>query len=150
MKGRRLANHLFVALLAGSTQIATAYAADQSPAGEAKNNDQSKTSQNNTGGPDFGPYMADLQRRIKRAWFPPKGNESKIVKVRFEIDQNGNASQAVIERSSGVAIADAAALKAVVNASPFKPLPPGASKTVTISFTFDFNTFNGRPQNSSY
>ena len=29
--------------------------------------------------PDFGPYMRELQRRIKLNWDPPKGNESKRV-----------------------------------------------------------------------
>ena len=41
---------------------------------------------------DFGPYMADLQRRIKRAWFPPKGNESKRVVVLFKVHKQGELS----------------------------------------------------------
>src|SRR5271170_2228515 len=30
---------------------------------------------------DFRPYMAGLERRIKRSWFPPKGEESRRVAV---------------------------------------------------------------------
>jgi TonB family protein len=92
---------------------------------------------------DFGPYMADLQRRIKRAWFPPKGNESKRVVVVFKVHRGGELSNLRIDHSSGVAVADQAALKAVENAAPFRPLPAGASDDVDIQFTFDYNVFNG-------
>jgi len=92
---------------------------------------------------DFGPYMADLQRRIKRAWYPPKGNESKRVVVVFKIHRGGELSNLRLERSSTVAIADQAALKAVENAAPFRPLPAGAADDVDIQFTFDYNVFSG-------
>ncbi len=92
---------------------------------------------------DFGPYMADLQRRIKRAWFPPKGNESKRVVVIFKVHRGGELSNLRLEKSSGLAIADNAALKAVENAAPFRPLPAGAGDDVDIQFTFDYNVFSG-------
>jgi TonB family protein len=92
---------------------------------------------------DFGPYMADLQRRIKKHWFPPKGNESKRVIVVFKIHSGGDLSDLRIDHSSGVALADNAALKAVEDAAPFKPLPTGAPDSVDIQFTFDYNVFNG-------
>lgn len=89
------------------------------------------------------PYMADLQRRIKRAWFPPKGYETKRVVVVFKIHRGGELSNLRLDHSSGVAVADQAALKAVENASPFRPLPAGAADDVDIQFTFDYNVFNG-------
>jgi len=92
---------------------------------------------------DFGPYMADLQRRIKRAWFPPKGYESKRVVVVFKVHRDGALSDLRIDHSSGVAVADQAGLDAVQHASPFRPLPAGASENVDIQFTFDYNVFNG-------
>ncbi len=92
---------------------------------------------------DFGPYMADLQRRIKRAWFPPKGNESKRVKVVFKVHRDGQMTNLRMLNSSGLAIADQAALKAVENAAPFRQLPDGAPDDVDIEFTFDYNVFNG-------
>jgi len=92
---------------------------------------------------DFGPYMADLQRRIKRAWFPPKGNESKRVQVVFKIHTNGTMSNLRLVGTSGAAIADQAALKAVQNAAPFRNLPEGAPPDVDIQFTFDYNVFKG-------
>lgn len=95
---------------------------------------------------DFGPYMADLQRRIKRAWFPPKGNESKRVKVVFKVHRDGTMTNLRILVSSGLQIADQAATKAVEAAAPFRPLPDGASDDVDIEFTFDYNVFNGGGQ----
>ena len=91
---------------------------------------------------DFGPYMADLQRRIKRQWYPPKGNESKRVKVRFKIYADGRMENLQIKNSAGVAVCDRAALDAVENAAPFKPLPPNASNDVDIEFTFDYNVWD--------
>lgn len=93
---------------------------------------------------DFGPYMADLQRRIKKHWFPPKGNESKRVVVVFKVHSGGELSNLHLDHSSGVAIADNAALKAVEDAAPFRPLPAGAPDAVDIQFTFDYNVFTGR------
>jgi len=92
---------------------------------------------------DFGPYMADLQRRIKRAWFPPKGHEGDRVVVQFRIHKGGELSNLAISHSSGLAIADQAALSAVGNASPFKPLPAGAPENCGVQFTFDYNVFGG-------
>jgi TonB family protein len=92
---------------------------------------------------DYGPYMANLQRTIKRNWFPPKDTETKQVVVLFKIDKAGQLSKLRLSRSSGVGIADQAALKAVEDAShSFKPLPEGAPADVDIEFTFDYNVFN--------
>jgi TonB family protein len=91
--------------------------------------------------PNFRPYMANLQRRIKRAWYPPKADESKRVVVIFNVTRDGALSKLRISTSSGSEAADAAALQAVENAAPFRPLPPGADKDVDIQFTFDYNVF---------
>jgi TonB family protein len=95
------------------------------------------------GEPDFGPYMADLQRRIKRAWFPPHVGRSKRIKVVFKVASDGRLVHLRMATSSGLEIADQAALKAVENAAPFRPLPPNAPAEVDIEFTFDYNVFNG-------
>ncbi|HEY9714649.1 MAG TPA: energy transducer TonB, partial [Chroococcales cyanobacterium] len=110
---------------------------------DANNNPNGRPSAAAQADVDFGPYMADLQRRIKRAWFPPKGNESKRVVVVFKVHRGGELSNLRLDKSSGVAIADQAALKAVENAAPFRPLPAGASDDVDIQFTFDYNVFSG-------
>jgi TonB family protein len=110
---------------------------------DANNNEHGRPSASAQADVDFGPYMADLQRRIKRAWYPPKGNESKRVMVIFKIHKDGTMSNLRLDHSSGLAIADQAALKAVENAAPFRPLPAGAQDDVDIQFTFDYNVFAG-------
>ena len=88
--------------------------------------------------PDFKPYLADVQTRVKRAWFPPKGYESKRVTVIFDIHRGGELSNLKLVQGSGVQIADQAALKAVENAAPFRPLPANSSKQeISIQFVFD-------------
>lgn len=93
---------------------------------------------------NFGPYMDDLQRRIKRCWFPPKDLSTKRVVVNFKIYTDGSVSHLRIEKSSGSAIADQAALKAVESAQPFRHLPQYAPSDVDIQFTFDYNVFGGQ------
>lgn len=90
---------------------------------------------------DFGPYMADLQRRLKRAWFPPKGHEMDKVTVQFKVLRDGALSSCKVVHSAGEPISDQAALQAVQNASPFGPLPLGAAD-LNVNFTFDFNVFS--------
>jgi TonB family protein len=91
---------------------------------------------------DFGPYMNDLQRNIRSNWFPPKGKESQRVVCIFKIHRGGQVSNLRIERSSGNAAADQAALKAIkISSAWFQSLPAGASDDVDIQFTFDHNVF---------
>lgn len=92
--------------------------------------------------PDFGPYMRELQRRIKMNWDPPKGNESKRVVLLFKIARDGRLLSCRVSRSSGIEAADRAAISAVELTAPFKPLPPEfKGQSVDIQFTFDYNVF---------
>lgn len=92
--------------------------------------------------PDFGPYMRDLQRRIKFNWNPPKGNESKRVVLLFKIAKNGQLLSCKVHKSSGLPAADQAALNAVKLTAPFRPLPAEYKGTsIDIQFTFDYNVF---------
>src|SRR5262249_5854173 len=90
---------------------------------------------------DFGPYMAKLQRSIKKHWFPPKGDESRRAKVTFDVRSDGEISNVKLEKSTGSPTGDQAALKAVKDTSPADPLPKGSPKVVSIEFTFDYNVF---------
>ena len=93
--------------------------------------------------PDFGPYMRELQRRIKMNWDPPKGNESKRVVLLFKIAKDGRLLSCRIHKSSGLPSADQAALKAVELTAPFRPLPGDfKGQSIDIQFTFDYNVFN--------
>ncbi len=92
--------------------------------------------------PDFGPYMKELQRRIKMNWDPPKGNESKRVILLFSIAKDGRLLNIKVHRSSGLQAADNAAINAVKLTAPFRPLPPEfKGNSVDIQFTFDYNVF---------
>lgn len=93
--------------------------------------------------PDFGPYMRELQRRIKMNWDPPKGNESKRVVLLFKIAKDGRLLSCRVHKSSGLPSADQAALKAVELTAPFRPLPGDfKGQNIDIQFTFDYNVFN--------
>lgn len=93
---------------------------------------------------NWGPYMSALQQRIKRAWFPPKDTTSKRITVTFKVARDGTLTNLRVVRTSGLQIADSAALKAVESAAPFANLPSGAPEQVDIEFTFDYNVFGGR------
>ena len=87
-------------------------------------------------------FYRNLEKSIKRAWHPPKGNESKRVIVHFKVHKGGDISNLRTQRSCGVALADEAALKAVTDAAPFGPLPPRANDPMDVQFTFDYDAFN--------
>ena len=92
--------------------------------------------------PDFGPYMRELQRRIKMNWNPPKGNESKRVVLLFKIAKDGRLLSCSVFKSSGLPSADSAAVNAVKLTAPFKPLPAEfKGQSIDIQFTFDYNVF---------
>ncbi len=92
--------------------------------------------------PDFGPYMKELQRRIKMNWTPPKGNESKRVVLLFSISRDGRLLNVKVHKSSGLPSSDQAAIQAVQLTAPFRPLPPEyRGDSVDIQFTFDYNVF---------
>ena len=92
--------------------------------------------------PDFGPYMRELQRRIKMNWDPPKGNESKRVVLMFKIAKDGRLLSCSVYKSSGLKSADDAALNAVKLTAPFRPLPAEyKGQSIDIQFTFDYNVF---------
>ena len=92
--------------------------------------------------PDFGPYMRELQRRIKLNWDPPKGNESKTVILLFKIAKDGRLLSCRVHKSSGLPSSDQAALKAVELTAPFRPLPADfKGQSIDIQFTFDYRVF---------
>lgn len=98
--------------------------------------------------PDFGPYMRELQRRIKMNWDPPKGNESKRVVLLFKIAKDGRLLSVRVFKSSGLPNADRAALSAVELTAPFRPLPAEfRGSSIDIQFTFDYNVFGASGYN---
>jgi len=98
--------------------------------------------------PDFGPYMRELQRRIKMNWDPPKGNESKKVVLLFKIAKDGRLLSVSVLKPSGLPNSDRAALEAVRLTAPFRPLPADfKGSSIDIHFTFDYNVFGASGYN---
>lgn len=82
-------------------------------------------------------YSAEMKRRIRVKWTPPKGTEKLAIKTTFTVLKDGNISRLKVSRSSGNKIADAAALKAVRSAAPFRPLPKEWGPTIEVNFALD-------------
>lgn len=94
--------------------------------------------------PDFGPWMRDLQAKIKRNWDPPKSDNSKRVVLIFTIAKDGRLLHVRVLKSSGIPSADRAAISAVEYSAPFRPLPKEfRGSDIDINFTFDYNVFGG-------
>ena len=90
--------------------------------------------------PQWGPYMRELESKIKRNWHPPKGDQSKRVVLLFKIGKRGELLSVVVSKSSGSAENDQAAMQAVRMSAPFRALPPEfTGSSVDIDFTFDYN-----------
>jgi TonB family protein len=88
---------------------------------------------------DYVPYLHDVERRVRRAWFPPKSNESKEVDLIFKIHQRGEMTDLHVEHPSNLTMQDNAALSAVRNAAPFRPLPKGSKEVIEVEFKLDYN-----------
>jgi len=93
---------------------------------------------------DLSDYVSQMEKKIRKSWFPPKGEETKKIILKFKISSQGAVSSVRLKASSGIMIADEAAMTAVKTASPFAPLPKGAPDPVEILFTFDYSVFGGR------
>lgn len=92
---------------------------------------------------DFGPFMADLERRIKRNWIPPRGSESRKVVLMLFIARDGNVIKIDVKKSSGDAEADESAKQAVMASLPFLALPPQFKEDILpVEFAFDYNVLN--------
>ena len=88
---------------------------------------------------DFGPYMADLQRRIRKVWYSPGGHETTRVVGLFKVHSDGSVSDIKLDKPSGTVSADKAAIRAVRECSPVHTLPKGSPPVVDIAFTFSYN-----------
>jgi TonB family protein len=80
-------------------------------------------------GTRFGYYRALLEQNVARRWrtseVDPRLQTAPPVIVTFTIRRNGSTADVRIEQASGNKELDYSALRAVYEASPFPPLPPG-------------------------
>ncbi|MFA6988698.1 MAG: TonB C-terminal domain-containing protein [Candidatus Gastranaerophilaceae bacterium] len=90
--------------------------------------------------PDLNPYISNLQRRIKRNWIPPKGNENKKVVLFLRISKEGKLLILNVKDTSLNPDTDNAAISAIKKAMPFRALPTDFRENyLDLVFTFDFN-----------
>ena len=91
-------------------------------------------------------YLRLIQSKIGERWSPPRaaatGGERVI--VLFEIQRDGQVREPTVERSSGNALYDQSALRAITEASPFPPLPPEfKASSLRVHFGFEFSPGQG-------
>ena len=96
-----------------------------------------------TKGYEWGPYAAEMIRKIKRNWEIPKlahyGLKGRLV-VRFFLMKDGRVEGLRLLVSSGVPPFDNASMQAIRNSSPFRALPPdfpNPREGVTITFLYN-------------
>jgi colicin import membrane protein len=91
-------------------------------------------------------YLRQVQAKISERWAPPRasaaGGERAV--ILFEIGRDGQIREPAVERSSGNAIYDQSAVRAVMEASPFPPLPPEfKAPSLKVHFGFEFRPEQG-------
>ncbi|HEV8306728.1 MAG TPA: TonB family protein [Methylomirabilota bacterium] len=91
-------------------------------------------------------YLRQIQAKISERWTPPRtaaiGGERAV--VLFEIGRDGQIKEPAVERSSGNALYDQSALRAIMEASPFPPLPPEfRAPSLKVHFGFEFRPDQG-------
>jgi TonB family protein len=88
---------------------------------------------------DLAHYLKDLNKRIKHAWSPPRGQQRKT-EVLFRISKAGQLLAVQIVRSSGSNETDEAALKAIAASAPFTPLPADYPHSyLDLHYSFNYN-----------
>jgi len=94
---------------------------------------------------DWGPYAAEMLRRIRYHWDIPEIAQMGVpgvVRIHFFIERDGRVTGLEIERESGHPPLDFAARDAILNASPLPPLPADLGGTFHegVTITFYYNT----------
>jgi TonB family protein len=91
-------------------------------------------------------YLRLIQSKIGERWTPPRAAAAggERVVVLFEIQRDGQIREPTVERTSGNALYDQSALRAVTEASPFPPLPPEfKASSLRVHFGFEFQPGQG-------
>jgi protein TonB len=91
-------------------------------------------------GTQFGAYADLLVRQVGQHWNKPAVNSSGTphTTVSFTLHKDGTIADPKITEKSGIPSLDYSALRAIQDAAPFPPFPPGFNKTETgIDFIFE-------------
>ena len=99
------------------------------------------TGANTTLGSRFGAYSALVQDKVTQHWRPDVEANIRTapqVIVSFEIQRDGRASTPRIVQSSGISTLDFSVRRAILEASPFPPLPKEFERnSATVEFVFE-------------
>lgn len=100
------------------------------------------TGANTTLGSRFGAYSELIQERVTQHWRTGDVDASirtaPQVVVNFEIQRNGSIGAVRIVQQSGIASLDFSVRRAILEASPFPPLPQGFERnSATVEFVFE-------------
>jgi TonB family protein len=97
-------------------------------------------------GPSFNHpyYLRSIENKIGSKWAPPPAatvssrRDNRATIIGFLIHRNGqiDARSVLVEKSSGNAFFDIAALRAIHNANPLPPLPKGILDDLRVHFSF--------------
>ena len=91
-------------------------------------------------------YLRLIQSKIGERWTPPRAAATggERVVVLFEIQRDGAVREPSVEKSSGNNLYDQAAVRAIMEASPFPPLPPEfKASSLRVHFGFEFQPGQG-------
>jgi protein TonB len=83
----------------------------------------------------FSWYTNLVSQRIQDNWRPPTDRKDVSTGVSFTIFSDGSISEPRISQSSGDAMLDNLAIKAVQLAAPFPKIPPGYDKELSMNVT---------------
>jgi TonB family protein len=85
-------------------------------------------------------YLAAVQRKVYEQWAQPfSTSRGQRVVIVFEIARNGEVTRARVEKASGDAAYDLAALRAVASANPLPPLPAEfKGSVIRVHFGFEY------------
>ncbi len=67
-------------------------------------------------------YLRNVERRLKRAWFPQRANEFKDLTISFVIHHDGQVSDTALTKAAGNSANRQAVMKALEDAAPFRPM----------------------------
>jgi colicin import membrane protein len=93
-------------------------------------------------GTRFGAYAQQIRELVARKWHPGDVDASvrsaPQVVASFELMKDGSVSKLAIVQSSGIKALDFSVQRAILEASPLPPFPPGLeAKSTTVTFTFE-------------
>jgi TonB family protein len=97
---------------------------------------------NTTLGSRFGAYAQQIRDLVARKWHPGDVDASvrsaPQVVASFELMRDGSIGKPGIVQTSGIRALDFSVERAILEASPFPPFPPGLEeKSTTVTFTFE-------------